>query len=75
MVAPVGVAPVGGSDCVTARPLGEGAEVKISPIPGSVMVHARKLAASRMELPDMSRCDPSQRDMELIARPALGTKA
>ncbi len=47
-VAPVGVAPVGGLDCVTARPLGEGAEVAFSPIPGSVMVHARKLAASRI---------------------------
>ena len=48
MVAPVGVALVGGLDRVTARPLGEGAEVAFSPIPGSVMVHARKLVASRI---------------------------
>ncbi len=69
------VALVGGLDCVTARPHGEGAEVKISPIPGSVMVHARKLAANRIGAAGYKLMRSLARDMELIARPALETKA
>ncbi len=75
MVAPVGVALVRGSGCVTARPLGEGAEVAFNPIPGSVMVHARKLAASRIGAAGYKLMRSLARDMDLIARPALETKA
>ena len=60
---------------MTVRPLGEGAEVEISPIPCSVMVHARSIVASRIGAAGYKLMRSLARDMELIARPALGTKA
>ena len=60
--------------CVTVRPFGEGAEVKISPIPCSVMVHARSIVASRIGAAGYKLMRSLVRDMELIARPALGTQ-
>jgi len=60
---------------VTVLPFGEGAEVKISPIPRSVMVHARSIVASRIGAAGYKLMRSLARNMELIARPALGTKA
>ncbi len=60
---------------MTVRPLGEGAEVEFSPIPGSVMVHARSIVASRIGAAGYKLMRSLARDMELIARPALETKA
>jgi len=59
---------------VTVRPFGEGAEVKISPIPRSVMVHARSIVASRIGAAGYKLMRLLALDMELIARPALGAK-
>ncbi len=69
------VALVGGLGCQTVRPLGEGAVDKISPIPHSVMVHARSIVASRIGAGGYKSMRSLARDMDLIARPALGTKA
>ncbi len=56
---------------MTVRPFGEGAEVKISPIPRSVMVHARSIVASRIGAAGYKLMQLLARDMELIAKPAL----
>ncbi len=60
---------------MTVGPLGEGAEVEIGPIPFSVRVHARSIVASRIGAAGYKLMRSLARDMELIATPALGTKA
>ncbi len=60
---------------MTVQPLGEGAVVKIRHIPCSEMVHARSIVASRIGAAGYKLMRLLARDMELIARPALGTKA
>ncbi len=61
--------------CVTVGPFGEGTVVKIRPIPCSVMIHACSIVASRIGAAGYKLMRSLARDMELIARPALGTKA
>jgi len=60
---------------VTVRLFGEGAEAKISHIPCFVMVHACSIVASRIGAAGYKLMRSLARDMELIARPALETKA
>ena len=59
---------------MTVGPFGEGAEVKISPIPRSVMVHARSIVASRVGAAGYKLMRLLARDMELIAKTRPGNK-
>ncbi len=76
---PTGLIPYGGAcwrvGCVTVCLLGEGAVVKISPVPHSAMVHVRSIVASRIGAAGYKLMRSLARNMALIARPALGTKA
>ena len=59
---------------MTVLPFGEGAEVKISPIPRSVMVHARSIVASRIGAAGYKLMRSLARNMELIAKTRPGNK-